>query len=131
MSPSLYCCIACLLPVKRQAKAQPSNNTILKELLLRWLRPYRGPDELHSALKPNLVEHILLLQLPQGLGKADGIALRQQVMAFQGAGRPLQHPYSFAHKQNVFCDGDSDTWGQCLHGHLETLMPLGSICILS
>lgn len=100
-------------------------------LLLHKLRPYRSSDKLHSTLKPDLVKDILLLQLPQGLCKTDGIALGQQVMAFQGACRPLQHPDSFAHKQNVLCDAHSDAWGQCLHGHLEALVPLSSVCVLS
>ena len=33
-------------------------------------------DHIHSALKANLVKQLLLLQLAQGLSKADGVTLR-------------------------------------------------------
>ncbi|KAA6426404.1 MAG: hypothetical protein FRX49_03515 [Trebouxia sp. A1-2] len=53
--------------------------------------------------------------LPQSLGKADGIALRQQVMALQRPCGSLEHPHSLAHKQNALCYADRDMGRQGLH----------------
>lgn len=77
--------------------------------------PDLGPDHVHSTLKANLVKDLLLLQVPQRLREAGGVTLRQQVMALQRAGRPLQHPHSLAHKQYALSYADRDIGWQGLH----------------